>query len=173
MLLDIERLPGPSGCTSPSALADARLNLRKLQAPSGDDQLKLRGTVTVPTSPPINPVAQGLRLVLTTNTGVVLADLTAPAGSSWSANGTGTTWKYRNPSAPSGIIKAKVRAIGTDGTLRVDLKARGLGLGAAPAGTPPVATIAFGAPMPAPGQCGVTAFGACRTTASGTTMRCP
>jgi hypothetical protein len=36
-----------------------------------------------------------------------------------------------------------------------------------------VATIAFGAPIAAPGQCGVTAFAACRTTANGSTVRCP
>ena len=66
---------------------------------------------------------------------------------------------------------ATVRAI-QPGTLRVRLKARGLALGAAPAGTPPVATIAFGAPIAAPGQCGVTTFAACRTV-NGATVRCP
>ena len=107
------------GCASPSTVGDARLNLRKLQAPSGDDQLKLSGTVAVTTSPPIDLVANGLRLVLTTNAGAVLADLTAPAGSKWSVNGAGTTWKYRDPSASSGIVNAKVRAIKPAGTLRV------------------------------------------------------
>ena len=173
MLLEIERIAGTGGCASPSTVGDARLNLRKLQAPSGDDQLRLRGTVAVATSPPIDLVAHGLRLTLTTNAGVGLADLTAPAGSNWSANGAGTSWKYRNPSASSGIVSATVRAIEPAGTLRVTLKARGLALGAAPAGTPPVATIAFGVPMAAPGQCGVTAFAACRTTGNGATVRCP
>jgi hypothetical protein len=173
MLLEIERLAGPGGCTSPATVGDARLKLRKLQAPSGDDQLKLSGTVAVPASPPIDPVANGLRLIVTTNAGVSLADLTAPAGANWSVNGTGTTWKYRNPSASSGLFYATVRAIEPAGTLRVKVKARGLALGAAPAGTPPVATIAFGAPTAAPGQCGITAFAACRTTANGATMRCP
>jgi len=171
MLLEIARLAGP--CSSPSTIDDARLTLRKLQAPPGDDQLKLRGTVAVPASPPIDLVANGLRIVLTTNTGAVLADLTAPAGSKWSTNGARTTWKYRNPSASSGIVSAKVKAISPPGTLRVQLKARGLALGAAPAGIPPLATIAFGAPTAAPGQCGVTAFAACRTAANGATARCP
>jgi hypothetical protein len=160
-------------CTSPSTIAAARLNLSKLRAPSGDDQLKLRGTVAVTTSPPIDLVAHGLRLILTTNAGVGLADLTAPAGSKWSANAGGTTWRYRDPSASSGIVNATVQAIQPAGTLRVNLKARGLALGAAPAGTPPVATIAFGAPIAAPGQCGVTAFAACRTLGNGATVRCP
>ncbi len=173
MLLEIERVAGTNGCASPSTVGDARLKLRKLQAPSGDDQLTLGGTVVVPTSPPIDLVAHGLRVVVTTNSGVVLADLTAPAGSKWSANGAGTTWKYRDRSASSGILNTKVKAIKPAGTLRVKLKARGLALGAAPAGTPLVATIAFGAPTAAPEQCGVTEFAACRTTANGATVRCP
>jgi hypothetical protein len=160
-------------CTNPSTVAAARLNLSKLRAPSGDDQLKLRGTVVVPTSPPIDLVTNGLRLILTTNAGVALADLTAPAGSTWLRNGAGTTWRYRNPSASSGIVSATVQAIKPAGTLRVTLKARGLALDAAPAGTPPVATITFAAPIAAPGQCGVTAFAVCRTTVNGATMRCP
>lgn len=85
----------------------------------------------------------------------------------------GTTWKYRDRSASSGITNATVRPTKPVGTLRVQLNARGLALGAAPVGTPPVASIAFGAPTAAPGQCGVTAFAACRTTANGATVRCP
>jgi hypothetical protein len=173
MLIEIERIAGTGGCSSPSTVAGARLKLIKLQAPPGDDQLKLSGTVAVTASPPIDPRANGLRLNLTTRTGAVLADLAAGAGSNWSVNGSGTTWKYRDPSVSSGITYAKVRAVEPAGTLRVKLKARGLALGAAPAGTPPVARIAFGAPIAAPGQCVITAFAACRTTASGATVRCP
>lgn len=174
MLLEIERNAATSGCVSPSNVGGARLTLSKLQAPSGDDQLKLGGDVAVTARPPIDPVTHGLSLVLTTNAGVVLADLTAPAGSKGSANGAGTSWKYRDRLASSGIVDVKVRALKKPaGTLRVQVKARGLALGAAPAGTPPVASIAFGAPTAAPGQCGATAFAACRTTASGATVKCP
>ncbi len=160
-------------CTNPATFDTPRLTLSKLQAPSGDDQLKLGGIVVVPTSPPIDPVAHGMRLVLTTNGGVGLADLTAPAGAKWSANKAGTAWKYRDSQAASGIVNARVQAIKPTGTLRVKVKARGLALGAAPAGTPPVAEVAFGAPLAAPGQCGVTAFAACRTATNGSKVRCP
>ena len=171
MLLEIERNAETSGCASPSTVADARLNLAKLQAPAGDDQLKLDATVPVTTSPPIDPRAHGLRLVLASNAGFVLADLAAPAGPGWSVNGTGTTWKYRDRSAPAGLVDAKVRRGKSPGTFRVQLKARGLALGAAPAGLPPAAAIVLGAPTAAPGQCGVTAFAGCRVNAK--TMRCP
>jgi len=49
MLLEIERLDGTNGCSSPSTVGDPRLNLRKLQAPSGDDTLK--GTSGASTNP--------------------------------------------------------------------------------------------------------------------------
>ena len=88
-------------------------------------------------------------------------------------NRAGTAWKYRDPLVSSGILNAKVQSIKPAGTLRVKVKARGLALGASLPGPPPVATIAFGAPIAAPGQCGVTAFAACRTTANGATVRCP
>jgi hypothetical protein len=173
MFLEIERNAGLNACSGPSTVGGARLTMTKLQAPSGDDQLKLGGTVAVATSPPLDLITNGLRLVLATDGGVVLADLTAPAGARWSANGARTAWKYRDPSASSGILTAKVTATKPTGTLKVKLKARGLALGAALAGAPPVATIALGAPTAAPGQCGATAFAACRTSANGATMRCP
>src|SRR5262245_53597966 len=81
MLLEIERNAGMSSCTDPATVGTARLQLRKLLAPAGDDQLKVGGTVAVATSPPIDPVAHGLRVIVTTNTGVGLVDLAAPAGS--------------------------------------------------------------------------------------------
>jgi len=73
----------------------------------------------------------------------------------------------------SGVLNAKVQSIKPAGTLRVKVKARGLALGAAPAGVPPAATIAFGAPTAAAGQCGVATFVACRTSTNLATVRCP
>lgn len=172
MLLEIERVDGIGGCSNPSSVASARLSLTKLLAPAGDDQLTLTGNVAVTASPPIDPVTSGLQLNLTDAAGVVLADLTAAAGAKWKANRAGTAWTYRDPLASSGIRDVRVRAVKPTGTLRVTVKARGLALGAAPAGTPPVASIAFGASA-APGQCGITAFAACKTTPNGATVRCP
>jgi hypothetical protein len=150
MFLEIERNAGVGGCTNPAPVGAARLTLSKLLAPSGDDQLKLAGTVAVATSPSIDLVANGMRLTLATGDGLVLADLTATAGSGWKVNGASTAWKYRNPSAFGGIVSATVKAIKPAGTLKVKLKARGLGLGGAAASPSPVATIAFGAPSAAP-----------------------
>lgn len=172
MLLEVERGAAVTGCASPATLADARLTLSRLKPPAGDDQLKLNAVIAVPSSPPINPAAQGLRLILTTRSGSVAADLTAPPGAGWKANGSGTSWKYRNTAATSGIQLAKLRAM-PDGTVRVKLKARGLALAAAAADTPPVARIVLGAPTAAPGQCGASAFGSCRTSGNASTVRCP
>lgn len=173
MLLEVERVAGTAGCSSASAVGAARLSLTRLPAPAGDDQLTLTGSVAVTASPPIDPVASGLHLVLTDAAGVVLADLLAPAGLAWRANRAGSAWTYRDPSVTSGIRDVRVRAVKPPGTLRLTVKARGLALGAAAAATPPVASIAFGAPNAAPGQCGATAFVTCKTPPSGATLRCP
>ncbi len=126
----------------------------------------------MPEIPPIDPAANGLRVVLTTDAGAVLADLTAPAGVGWRVNRPGTTCTYRDPSASTGIVNARVRAVKPAGTWRVQITARGLALDAAPAGMPLRASVALGAPNAAPGQCGVTAFTDCRTPRSRATVRC-
>jgi hypothetical protein len=84
--LEVERGVAPRGCAGPTAVADARLTLAKLQAPAGDDQLKLLGTIAPAASPPIDPAAHGLAVTLTTDDGVVLAELAAPAGGQWRTN---------------------------------------------------------------------------------------
>lgn len=116
MLLEIERTAGTGGCSSPSIFGKPRLLLSRLKAPPGDDRLTFNGTVAVPEIPPIDPAANGLRLVLTTDAGAVLADLTAPAGVGWRVNRPGTTWTYRDPSASTGIVNARVRAVKPAGT---------------------------------------------------------
>jgi len=172
MLLEIERVAGTAGCSSSATVGAARLSLTKLLAPAGDDQLTLTGSLAIAASPPIDPVARGLQLVLTDAAGVVLADLTAPAGLAWKANRAGTAWTYRDLSVTSGIRDVRVRSVKPTGTLRVSVKARGLALGAAPARTPPVASVAFAVPAAA-GQCGATTFATCKTTPNGATLRCP
>lgn len=172
MYLEIERVAGTGGCTSPATIGSARLALTKLRAPSGDDQLSLTGAVAMATTPPLDLVASGLRLVLTDATGVVLADLAAAPGPAWKANRAGTSWIHRDPRVASGIRDVRVRAVKPAGTLRLSVKARGLALDGALAAAPPVASIAFGTPA-ASGQCGVTSFAACRATPNGATLRCP
>jgi len=72
-----------------------------------------------------------------------------------------------------GLIVESTHQILGPPTSLADYRTRGLALGAASAGAPPVASIAFGTPTAPPGQCGVTSFAACRTTPNGATMRCP
>lgn len=160
-------------CTSPAPVGAAHLGLTRLLAPSGDDLLKLTGTVAVTPSPAIDPVAHGARLILTAAGGVTLADLSATPGNNWTANGAHTTWKYRDPATTTGIVKARIQSIAPAGTLRVQVKARGLALAAAPAGSPPQVMIGFGVPLAAPGQCGTTAFAACRVNGNHAAVHCP
>src|SRR6266480_641691 len=61
-------------CTG-AAVARAKLMLGKLAPPAGDDTLAFKGEMTIPTSPAVDPVATGARVIV----GEVV-DLTIPGG---------------------------------------------------------------------------------------------
>src|SRR5262249_59016756 len=74
----------------------------KLQTPPGDDRLKVKATITgVPSQPPIDPIANGLRILLTDALGNTVIDAFLPGGAystdtkaGW--RGSGLAWSYTN-----------------------------------------------------------------------------
>src|SRR5262249_49116554 len=80
----------------------AVLKITKLQTPAGDDRLKVKATITgVPSQPPIDPIAKGLRILLTDALGNTVIDAFLPGGAystdtkvGW--RGTGLAWSYTN-----------------------------------------------------------------------------
>lgn len=81
--------------------------------------MTFQGAVTLPTpfSPPLNPLATGVRLLIDDSAGA-LQDITIPggalqnsAGKGWKVNAGGTTWTYVDKtSAPvSGLFKVVVQ----------------------------------------------------------------
>ena len=110
-----------AGCTT---MAGTNLLISKLDAGPGNNRLKLRGEMTLPYpfDPPINPVANGVRLAVFNRPphGAVLEDAIIPGGAynastrkGWKVNGAGTVWTYRNVpnDLPSRIYKVKVKLI--------------------------------------------------------------
>ena len=82
------------------------VKLTKLLAPAGDDKLTLNGTMTIPTSPPIDPATHGLRILLTALSGASVLDVTVPGGAGWRT--TSTSWKYK---ATTGITRDNAYAL--------------------------------------------------------------
>ena len=77
-------------CTG-AVIAKAKLALGKLAPPAGDDTLVFKGRMTVPTSPALDPVTTGVRVLVD---GVL--DATVPGGAF--DPGTKTGWKAKNGS---------------------------------------------------------------------------
>lgn len=85
-----------------NGMTKPKLIISKLNTPPGDDTLNFQGTFTVPFpfSPPLDPLANGLRLQITNVAGSAL-DVTIPGGAftkslgrGWKVNARRTTWTY-------------------------------------------------------------------------------
>jgi hypothetical protein len=111
---------------APSAFAKGKLRLTRIGPPLGDDRVRVSASFPVPTTPAIDPVANGLRLLVEDSTGGVTLDATLPGGAfnpatgaGWLVNGSGTIFTYRNTSgAPLAGIEKAVLNTGGSGTVR-------------------------------------------------------
>ncbi len=102
-------------CVGGVTLVKPRLQLRKLDTPVGDDGLAFRGELTIPTMPPLDPVAHGVRVVVEDSTGPVV-DAAIPGGLvdpltkiGWKPNQTATAWTYTNKTGYQGITRVAVK----------------------------------------------------------------
>jgi hypothetical protein len=93
----------------PVFAAKARLKIGRLVRPPGDDRLKFKGAITVPTTPTINPAANGVRILLTGASGATIVDTIVPGGTGWKTNATATAWLYRNPGGPVAVTKVRLK----------------------------------------------------------------
>jgi hypothetical protein len=129
-------------CTGGATAIKHKLTITKLLTPVGDDKLsfKAQATFTPPTfSPPLNPQANGIRLLIVDSNSDVMLDATVPGSVynplthiGWKANGSGTSWTYKNPlgdsngftvvgvkTTPSKPGLVKVKAKGKNGSYAV------------------------------------------------------
>jgi hypothetical protein len=157
----------------------ARLKIGKLNTPPGDDRLKLKGIITVPTTPAINPAVKGVRILLNGAGGTTILDTTIAGGNGWKTNATGTAWLWRNPAGNSGIIKVRLKTRSSKpGQLRFSVTGKNGSFPVAPADAPVKATLVIDSPLATTGQCGEVVFPgpspspSCTFTPSGSTLRC-
>src|SRR5207302_1396874 len=85
-------------CTNivPVFATRARIKIRKLNVP-GSNVLRMKGKMAVPTAPPIDPAAKGVRVLLTDAQGGSMLDAIIPGGAGWTSNRAGTAWRNHNP----------------------------------------------------------------------------
>jgi hypothetical protein len=157
-----------------------RLSLGRLSPPPGDESLGFSGSATlpVPFDPPLDPVHNGVRIVVDDPSLAVVVDETVPgvaydAGTrqGWTASASG--WRWRSHTGP--ITKVGIKTSPkVPGGLRFSVKGRNGTWAATPAELPLRATLVLDPPDAPGGQCAATAFGgtSCAFTGSGTTLRC-
>ena len=99
-------------CTNiePVDIVNPVILLKRIHTPESDDTLKFTGTVTVPTTPTIDPIAKGVRFRFEDPDGEEVLDATIPGGAynaalrvGWKATTSG--WKYKNVGRIVPLIK--------------------------------------------------------------------
>jgi cysteine-rich repeat protein len=162
-----------TGCVfaDPPAAAKPKVVMAKLGEPAGDDKLFFKGEVILvhPFAPPLDPVSNGARVVLTDSEGGSILDVTLPGGLydavlrvGWTVKGNGTKWTYDNksPAPPGGIVKIKVqdRSATTPGLVKFGVKGKYGTYSLLPANLPVTALLALAPPAATTPQCAQASF---------------
>jgi hypothetical protein len=168
-----------TGC---SPVVKARVLMKKLATPPGDDTLVFSGEATLG-APALDPVVDGLHVVIDENGSTVL-DVTLgagayadPPGAGWRASGSGTKWTYTNRTAapPGGITKATLKTSASPGFLKFTLKGKDGSYAITSANPPLTAQVDF-EPAIVDGPCAIASFtgpdATCETDAAGSVVKC-
>lgn len=174
-------------CPAGTPFTSARLDAIDASGPGCNDRLALTGTLTVPPTPAIDPVATGVRAVVRNATGQALVDETLPAGSydagtqtGWRVrtSARGATWTFSRPSTAGVVSRAVVRhRTNAPGVFRIRMKGAA-GCFAAPVSDLPLsASVVLTPPQALDGQCGEARFPgapqpACATRGGGARVVC-
>src|SRR5207249_7838543 len=145
-------------CTNivPAIAPRPGIKIRHLNLP-GANVLRMKGKMAVPTTPPIDPAARGVRILLDAQDRSML-DAIIPGGTGWTSNRAGTAWPYRNPGEAHGITLARIRLLSAPGLLSFVVSGRPGTHGASPVAMPLKGRIVIDSPIARTGQCGELLF---------------
>ncbi len=175
----------------PTVASKPKLVLSKIVPPTTDDKLNFTGTILdVPASPTVDPVANGLRILVSDSTGAIPIDITIPGGAydtaskvGWKVNRSGTSWRYRNAGRAvplvHGITNAQLKAFATSpGKYKFTVRGKNADYAVNTANLPLTGTLVIDVPYATTGQCGEAAFATvptkpnCQVTGAGQNVRC-
>lgn len=173
-------------CTNGAPVVRAKLTMSKLSALPGSRKLSFKGDMTVahPFTPALDPVTNGVRIVLTDASGATITDAQIPAGAydaiartGWRKIGT-SKWLYMNPAGSNGITKLQLSDKSTRTPGLIAFSVTGTKGSWAVSNIPVVATIVLDPPTATTGQCGQATFPgprplpSCTLSRSGDTLNC-
>jgi len=172
-------------CTNvvPTTTAKAVLEVSKLLTPPGDDRLKLKATIAgVPAQPTLDPIARGLRIIMSDSLDGEVIDVRLPGGAYSSTvkagwNGGATGWNYANGGQVlpllQGITKVSLRGRASQpGVYSVAITGKNGSYAIQPGGLPVTVTVVMDPPLATTGQCAEIGFdpGACRLSTNGSLL---
>jgi hypothetical protein len=169
-------------CTGGVPFTSTLVKIGRQATPPGDDSLSWRGELVLPFpfTPPLDPVTNGIRIVLANGTTTIL-DATIPGGPvagsppvGWKVSGSGAKWTYTNRSTTpaDGITKVTIQHVAsTPGRIKFRVKGKNASLASGVNNPPLGAVIVFDPPVATTGQCGEGVI-ACTVSGSGSTRRC-
>jgi Calcineurin-like phosphoesterase/Purple acid Phosphatase, N-terminal domain len=147
------------------------VSILKLATPPGDDKFKFTGYMSVPTTPPIDPLSNaGVRILVTDLLGQTVLDASIPAGvyspatrAGWTVNASGTNYIYRNSGGflplIGGIHRVTVRkSLVNPSLIRFVVNGKNGSYPLNPANLPITATFILDPPYAASNQCGEAVF---------------
>ena len=176
--MEVRELPLPdllppceTSCDAGAAVSKARLTIRNLDTPPGDDVLSFKGEIVLshPFDPPLDPVALGVGVVIEDTAGVRALDVTVPGGTydpvtraGWHVSQSGARWKYMNKGAtpPGGVTRLSIREMPKEPSGSLQLRVTGR-RGAYAVNTfelPLAGLLVLDPPTAGTGQCGVATF---------------
>ena len=164
----------------PAAVDKPKLKLTRQLTPPGDDTLSMKGTMTIPTSPTLDPVANGATVMVDDADGRVIVDVVVPGGAydpvtrtGWKARGTPPSWTYKNPLGLLGITSIKLtRTAAAPSLVRFTVKGKNGDFSSIDATLPVRGVVVLGPS----GQGGLMTFTgpvrACTPLGGGSTLNC-
>jgi len=179
--------PCPLACTRSATAEKPRIVIKRLDTPPGDDTVRFKGHMTLPHpfSPLLDPIANGVGLVIADSAGGRLIDLVIPGGAwdpvtriGWKAAPSGAKWKYVNRSATpaAGISRVVITNVSRKfpGFVRFDVKGKRGSYPVDPAKLPLMGFLVLDQPTAETGQCGKATFAdpASSCTTDGTMVKC-
>lgn len=148
--------------------AKSKIIVQKINTPPGDDKLAFGGQAILPASPTINPLGNGMRVVIADKDGLVLLDAIVPGGAydrntkvGWKVNKKGDAWTYvnRGTSPIAGVTGISFKRIASvPGLHKWTVRAKNASLSIGTGSVPLAGTIVVDSPTAETGQCAETGF---------------
>ena len=174
-------------CTNGAAAFSPSLKISKLTAAPGEQKLVFSGALVFQGSPPLDPIVNGVRIVVSDGGGGTLLDLAVPGGaydlvskSGWLTNPEGTRFAFKSQKPIDGMLAnvKLTKQAAHPSVVKFVINGKDVSVPRMSVQLPLSATVILDAPIATTGLCGQATFPgpkplpACSLNRSGATVTC-